>query len=176
MKSIRHQAATAGTLAVLALGGTLAATAPASAATADAYNGACGAGHEVFTSTPVTYSRRTVAAATTYVAYSSADQQWCAVTVRSKPGARVFIEVTLDTWPTSSTSARDAGSYTAFTGGVQGPSRTRPVHDLERFDRHLPQLRPEPVPLTGRQHQPPCAPVSPGAIAPAGPSTAQAQS
>ncbi|MEU5115516.1 hypothetical protein OHA09_35575 [Streptomyces longwoodensis] len=117
MKSIRRKAATAGALAVLALGGTLAATAPASAATAGAYNGACGAGYEVFTSTPVMSSQRTVAA-TTYVAYSSADRQWCAVTVRSKPGARVFMEVTLDTWPTSTTPARDAGSYTAFAGPV----------------------------------------------------------
>ncbi|MEU3288660.1 hypothetical protein [Streptomyces longwoodensis] len=39
MKPIRRKAATAGALAVLALGGTLAATAPASAATAGAYNG-----------------------------------------------------------------------------------------------------------------------------------------
>lgn len=117
MKPIRHKAATAGALAILALGGTLAATAPASAATAGAYNGACGTGYEVFTSTPIKSSQTTVAA-TTYVAYSSADKQWCAVTVRSKPGARVFMEVTLDTWPTSSTPATDAGSYTTFAGPV----------------------------------------------------------
>ena len=53
-----------------------------------------------------------------YVAHSSADKKWCAVTVRSKPGVRVFMEVTLDTWPTSSTPARDAGSYTTFAGPV----------------------------------------------------------
>ncbi|MFE7034348.1 hypothetical protein ACFU9Y_28940 [Streptomyces sp. NPDC057621] len=117
MKSIRHKAATAGTLAVLALGGTLAVTAPASAATGGAYNAACGTGYEVFTSTPVKSSPTTVAA-TTYVAYSSADEQWCAVTVRNKPGARVFMEVTLDTWPASSTPASDAGSYTTFAGPV----------------------------------------------------------
>jgi hypothetical protein len=117
MKSIRHKAATAGALAILALGGTLAATTPASVATAGAYNGACGTGYEVFTSTPIK-SSQTTEAATTYVAYSSADKQWCAVTVRSKPDARVFMEVTLDTWPTSSTPARDAGSYTTFAGPV----------------------------------------------------------
>ncbi len=48
------------------------------------------------------------------MAYSSADKKWCAVTVRTKPGARVFMEVTLDTWPTSSTPATDAYSYTTF--------------------------------------------------------------
>ncbi|MGQ4364225.1 hypothetical protein [Streptomyces sp. SAS_272] len=117
MKSIRHKAVTAAAVAVLALGGALAATVPASAATAGAYNGACGKGYEVFTSTPVNSSQTTVAA-TTYVAYSSADKQWCAVTVRNKPGARVFMEVTLDTWPTSSTLERDAGSYTTFAGPV----------------------------------------------------------
>ncbi|MDX3745727.1 hypothetical protein [Streptomyces sp. AK08-02] len=117
MKSTRRKAATAGALAVVALGGTLAAIAPASAAAAGAYNGACGKGYEVFTSTPITSSQTTVAA-TTYVAYSSVDKQWCAVTVRNKPGARVFMEVTLDTWPTSSTPARDAGSYTTFAGPV----------------------------------------------------------
>ncbi|MFF7946193.1 hypothetical protein [Streptomyces griseorubiginosus] len=117
MKSIRHKAVTAGALAVLALGGTLAATAPASAATTGAYNGACGKGYEVFTSTPIKSSQTTVAA-TTYVAYSSADKQWCAVTVRSKPGARVFMEVTLDTWQTSTTPARDSGSYTTYAGPV----------------------------------------------------------
>lgn len=117
MKSIRHKAVTAGALAVLALGGTLAATTPASASTAGAYNGACGAGYEVFMSTPINSSRTTVAA-TTYVAYSSTDKQWCAVTVRNKPGARVFMEVTLDTWPTSNSTARDAGSYTTYAGPV----------------------------------------------------------
>ncbi|MDQ1041632.1 hypothetical protein QFZ75_008134 [Streptomyces sp. V3I8] len=117
MKSIRRKTATAGALAVLALGGTLAATTPASAATAGAYNGACGTGYEVFMETPVNSSQTTVAA-TTYVAYSAADEQWCAVTVRNKPGARVFMEVTLDTWPASTTPARDAGSYTTFAGPV----------------------------------------------------------
>ncbi|MFI8233733.1 hypothetical protein ACIGDI_33395 [Streptomyces sp. NPDC085900] len=117
MKSIRRKAATAGALAVLALGGTLAATTPASAATAGAYNGACGTGYEVFMSTPIMSSQRTVAA-TTYVAYSSADKQWCAVTVRNKPGARVFMEVTLDTWPSGNHPARDAGSYTTYAGPV----------------------------------------------------------
>ncbi|MDQ0956450.1 hypothetical protein QFZ66_000328 [Streptomyces sp. B4I13] len=92
-------------------------TVPVSAATAGAYHGACGKGYEVFTSTPVNSSQTTVAA-TTYVAYSSAEKQWWAVTVRNKPGARVFMEVTLDTWPTSSTLERDAGSCTAFAGPV----------------------------------------------------------
>ncbi len=67
--------------------------------------------------TPIKSSQTTVAG-TTYVAYSSADKQWCAVTVRNKPGARVFMEVTLDTWPTGNNPARDSGAYTTYAGPV----------------------------------------------------------
>jgi hypothetical protein len=117
MNTIRRKAATAGALAVLALGGTLAATTPASAATAGAYNGACGKGYDVIRETPIPSSPRTVAA-TTYVTYSSAEKKMCAVTVRTKPGARVFMEVTLDTWPSANNPARDSGSYTTYAGPV----------------------------------------------------------
>jgi hypothetical protein len=97
MKPIRHKAATATTLALLALGGTLVATPPASAAASGTYNGACGQGYDVVASTPI-QSSPTKVIGTTYVTYNSAAEQMCAVTVRSSPGARVFMEVTLDTW------------------------------------------------------------------------------
>jgi len=117
MKSIHRRAATAGALTVLALGGTLAATAPASAATTAAYNGACGTGYRVVASTPI-HSSQSATTGTTYVTFSSTAGKVCAVTVRNNPGARVFMEVTLDTWPYSSGEARDSGSYTSYAGPV----------------------------------------------------------
>ncbi|MFG2793826.1 hypothetical protein [Streptomyces sp. NPDC048419] len=118
MKPIRRKAATAGALAVLALGGTLAATTPASAATPTAYNGACGKGYDVIRATPIHSSSQTTIPATTFVTYNSTAGKVCAVTVRTSPGARVFLEVTLDTWPYSSGEARDSGSYTSYAGPV----------------------------------------------------------
>ena len=50
--------------------------------------------------------------------YNSAAKQMCAVTVRHTPGARVFMEVTLDTSPSSNNPARDSGSYTSYAGPV----------------------------------------------------------
>ncbi|MET7480904.1 hypothetical protein ABZT17_42175 [Streptomyces sp. NPDC005648] len=117
MKQIRRKAVTAGALAVLALGGTLAATTPASAATAGAYNGACGTGFRVVASTPIKSSQSTVIG-TTYVTYSTGAAQLCAVTVRNNPGKRMFMEVTLDTWPTGNAPAKDYGSYTSYAGPV----------------------------------------------------------
>ena len=118
MKSIRRKAATAGALAVLALGGTLAATTPASAATPTAYNGACGKGYDVIRATPIHSTSQTTIPATTFVTYNSAAGKVCAVTVRTNPGTRVFMEVTLDTWPYSSGEVRDSGSYTSYAGPV----------------------------------------------------------
>ncbi|MER7681522.1 hypothetical protein [Streptomyces sp. NPDC096934] len=118
MKSLRRKAATAGALAVVALGGTLAATSPAEAATPTAYNGACGKGYDVIRATPIRSTSQTTVPATTFVTYSSTAGKVCAVTVRTSPGARVFMEVTLDTWPYSSGEARDSGSYTSYAGPV----------------------------------------------------------
>jgi len=117
MKSIRSKAATAGVVAALALGGTLAATAPASAATPGAYNGACGKGYEVFRESAVMPSEKDVEA-TTYLAYSDKDKRWCAVTVRTKPGARVFMEVTLDHAPSTGSPAKDSGYFKSYAGPV----------------------------------------------------------
>ncbi|MEV3970302.1 hypothetical protein AB0K68_19470 [Streptomyces sp. NPDC050698] len=117
MKSTRRKAATATALAVLALGGTLAATTPASAATPTRYNGACGTGYEVIRATPVHSSQSTIPA-TTFVTFNRSAAKVCAVTVRTDPGARVFMEVTLDTWPYSSGAAKDSGSYTGYAGPV----------------------------------------------------------
>ncbi|MEU1006264.1 MULTISPECIES: hypothetical protein [Streptomyces] len=117
MKSTRRKAATAAVLTVAALGGTLAATAPASAATPTRYNGACGTGYDVIRATPIHSSQSTIPA-TTFVTYNSSAGKVCAVTVRTNPGARVFMEVTLDTWPYSSGQAKDSGSFTSYAGPV----------------------------------------------------------
>ncbi|MGQ4437756.1 MULTISPECIES: hypothetical protein [unclassified Streptomyces] len=116
---LSRRTTTAAALTVLALGGTLAATAPASAATtaAGAYNGACGAGYTVQDSMDVKSSQTTVAG-TVYVTYSRDTGKHCAVLVRTKPGTRLFMEVTLDTAPTSGAPARDYGSFTTYAGPV----------------------------------------------------------
>ncbi|WP_369248297.1 hypothetical protein [Streptomyces sp. R41] len=114
---LSRRTTTAAALAVLALGGTLAATTPASAATTAAYNGACGTGYHVIASTPIK-SSPTTTIGTTYVTYNVGNQGFCAVTVRNNPGARVFMEVTLDTDPTSGNPARDYGSFTTYAGPV----------------------------------------------------------
>ncbi|MFE5819439.1 hypothetical protein ACFQ6S_39265 [Streptomyces sp. NPDC056479] len=118
MKSTRRTAATAATLAALTLGGTLATTAPASAATtAGAYNGKCGAGYYVQDWTEIRDSaRKTIG--TVYVAYSRETQQHCAVLVRTNPGTRMFMEVTLDTAPSSGKPERDYGSFSSYAGPV----------------------------------------------------------
>ncbi|MFJ8803009.1 hypothetical protein [Streptomyces sp. NPDC102487] len=117
MTTTRRKAATASVLAVLALGGTLAATSPASAATPTHYNGACGAGYDVIRATPIRSSQSTIPA-TTFVTYNSTAGKVCAVTVRTTPGTRVFMEVTLDTWPYSSGEAKESGSFTSYAGPV----------------------------------------------------------
>ncbi|MFJ2000077.1 hypothetical protein [Streptomyces chartreusis] len=118
MKPTRRTAATAAALATLALGGTLATTAPASAATtAGAYNGKCGTGYNVQDRTEIHDSARKVIG-TVYVTYSRETGQHCAVLVRSNPGTRTFMEVTLDTDPTFGKPERDYGSYSTYAGPV----------------------------------------------------------
>ena len=117
--NLSRRTTNAAALAILALGGTVAATAPASAATptSAAYNGACGAGYYVQNWTDVKSSQTTVAG-TVYVTYSLDTGKHCAVLVRTKPGTRVFMEVTLDTAPSSGAPERDYGSFTTYAGPV----------------------------------------------------------
>lgn len=118
MKPTRRTAATATALAALTLGGALATTAPASAATtAGAYNGKCGTGYTVQDRTDIHDSAREVIG-TVYVTYSRETGQHCAVLVRTDPGTRTFMEVTLDTSPTSGKPERDYGSYSTYAGPV----------------------------------------------------------
>lgn len=119
MKNSRRLLAVAASAAALIASGTLLAG-PASASSPAAapapYNGVCGTGYEVIASTPV------ASVGVTYVTWSATDDQVCAVTLRNKPGAREFVEVTLDTWPESTHPVRDSGSFTTYAGPVYNPT------------------------------------------------------
>ncbi|WP_203729841.1 hypothetical protein [Streptomyces sp. SID12501] len=89
-------------------------------------------------------------AGTAYVIYNHTTREHCAVLVRAKPGTRMFMEVTLDTSPTSGAPARDYGSFKEYAGPVHLDARGgRPVPGVERHDRHLLQQHDGSLPLTG---------------------------
>jgi hypothetical protein len=116
---LSRRATTATALSVLALGGTLVATTPASAATAKpaaaaaaAYNGACGSGYTVIDSTPVGR------VGTIYLTWNQSTGKNCAVTVRNTTGARTHMEVTLKALDSGQATAVDSGQYTSYAGPV----------------------------------------------------------
>ncbi|MDX3753757.1 hypothetical protein [Streptomyces sp. AK08-02] len=117
MKLSRRTAATA--LAALSLVGTAVATAPASAAATapGAYNGACGPGFSVVNWSQVKSSPTNVIG-TVYVTFNYSTEDNCAVLVRTKPGTRMYMEVTLDTWPNSSKPVEDHGSFKEYAGPI----------------------------------------------------------
>ncbi|MFE7173357.1 spore-associated protein A [Streptomyces sp. NPDC057616] len=129
MKKLSRRATTASALAVLALGGTLAATIPASAATqastatkpaavtrsaaaAATYNGACGTGYKVIDSTPVGNSGKI------FLTWNESTGKNCAVTIRNTTGAKIHMEVTLKAIDSSQPAAKDSGQYTSYAGPV----------------------------------------------------------
>ncbi|MFI6565501.1 spore-associated protein A [Streptomyces sp. NPDC050534] len=116
MKKLSRRATTATALAVLALGGTLAATTPASAATKSAaaatYNGACGTGYKVIDSTPVGNSGKI------FLTWNQSTGKNCAVTVRNTTGAKIHMEVALKAIDSSQPAAKDSGQYTSYAGPV----------------------------------------------------------
>ncbi|GAA2505142.1 spore-associated protein A [Streptomyces longisporus] len=115
--NLSRRATTAAALTVLALGGTVAATAPASAATtaraaAASYNGACGAGYKVIDSTPVGNSGKV------FLTWNESTGKNCAVTIRNTTGARTYMQVTLKAIDSSEPVAKDSGQYTSYAGPV----------------------------------------------------------
>ncbi|MEU1272674.1 hypothetical protein [Streptomyces sp. NPDC005799] len=91
---LSRRATTAIALAGLALGGTLAATTPASAATTHTttqaaptatYNGACGTGYTVIDSTPVGNSGKV------FLTWNQSTGKNCAVTVRNTVGRQINV-------------------------------------------------------------------------------------
>ncbi|MHC3473200.1 spore-associated protein A [Streptomyces sp. 7R007] len=113
----RRTALTATALTIAALGGTVAATVPASAATASAYNGACGTGYTVIDSTPVGSS------GTVYLTWNESTGKNCAVTVRNTSGARIHMAVSLAALDSGRPAARDSGNYTSYAGPVYVSAR-----------------------------------------------------
>lgn len=114
---LSRRATTAAALTVLALGGTVAATAPASAATtaraaAASYNGACGAGYKVIDSTPVGNSGKV------FLTWNESTGKNCAVTIRNTAGAKIHMEVSLGALDSGQPSGRDSGQYTSYAGPV----------------------------------------------------------
>ncbi|MET7685578.1 spore-associated protein A [Streptomyces sp. NPDC005423] len=114
---LSRRAITAAALTALALGGTVAATSPASAATtapaAAAYNGACGTGYQVIGSTPVGNSGKV------FLTWNESTGKNCAVTIRNTPGAKIHmgVELTIVTGH-ETTPVSDTGQYTSYAGPV----------------------------------------------------------
>ncbi|MFJ6084445.1 spore-associated protein A [Streptomyces sp. NPDC092369] len=118
---LSRRVTTAAALTVLAVGGAIAGTSPASAATvkpvaaksaAAAYNGVCGTGYKVIDSTPVGNS------GTTYLTWNEAKGKNCAVTIRNTAGAKLYMEVRLTALESEEGDAVDAGQYTSYAGPV----------------------------------------------------------
>lgn len=121
---LSRRTATATALAVLALGSTLAATTPASAATAGppakapapaataVYNGACGTGYTVIDSTPIGHS------GTVFLTWNQSTGKNCAVTVRDTVGAKIRMGVKLEAVGAGTAPVEDNGLYTSYAGPV----------------------------------------------------------
>ncbi|MFG2138307.1 spore-associated protein A [Streptomyces sp. NPDC048650] len=106
----------------LAAAGTIGATgfaAPASAATAPlaAYNGACGAGYTVVDSSDVG------TLGTVYLTWNDRNGENCVVTVRTKPGAAVYMHAKVFQTDDTQISSSDSGAYTSYAGPVHIPAR-----------------------------------------------------
>ncbi|MET7489541.1 spore-associated protein A [Streptomyces sp. NPDC005538] len=123
--NLSRRTTTAAALATLALGGTIAATAPASAATTTkaatataTYNGACGTGYKVIDSTPVGNVGKV------FLTWNESTGKNCAVTIRNAPGAKIFMAVELNvSVGHESTPVVDSGQYTSYAGPVYMPAR-----------------------------------------------------
>ncbi|MFJ2608961.1 spore-associated protein A [Streptomyces sp. NPDC091279] len=127
--NLSRRTTTATALAVLALGGSLAATTSASAATTTAattratakapapaatavYNGACGTGYTVIDSTPVGNSGKT------FLTWNQSTGKNCAVTIRNTTGAKISLSVRLEIAGKPATAVVDKGLYTSYAGPV----------------------------------------------------------
>jgi hypothetical protein len=120
MINLSRRTTTAAALTVLALGGTVAATAPASAATSATatYNGACGTGYKVIDSTPVGNVGKV------FLTWNESTGKNCAVTIRNTPGAKIYMGVELNIITDHETTpVSDTGQYTSYAGPVYMSAR-----------------------------------------------------
>ncbi|MFC7328673.1 spore-associated protein A [Marinactinospora rubrisoli] len=113
MKMIQ-KAALFGAAAAMALAGSVATAAPASAAT---YGGQCGTGYGVVNDFDLPNNRGTV-----FLTYNSSNGNNCVVTIRTTPGTATFMEAFLKR-SSSSTWVRDDGNYTTYAGPVYVAAR-----------------------------------------------------
>ncbi|MFG2076391.1 hypothetical protein SAMN05421874_107287 [Nonomuraea maritima] len=109
MKRLLTKTALMGATAALAVTGTLATAAPASAAS---YGGQCGSGYGVVNHIDLPSNRGTV-----YLTYSSATGRNCVVTVRTTAGTATLVEAYLRR-SSSSTWTKDSGNYTSYAGPI----------------------------------------------------------
>jgi hypothetical protein len=120
MKRMR-QAAVVTALAATAVVGATAFALPASAATTEpanaAYNGACGTGYSVVDFNNVG------TLGTVYLTWNDRTGENCAVTVRTKPGAAVYMQAKVFQTNHTQVSASDSGAYTTYAGPVYIPGR-----------------------------------------------------
>ncbi|ARH94142.1 spore-associated protein A [Streptomyces lydicus] len=123
MKRMRR-AAVVTALATAATAGATAFAVPASAAAAGtaesavaAYNGVCGAGYKV-----VDFSN-IGSLGTAYLTWNATTGENCAVTVRARPGAAVYMHAKVFQTNNTQVSASDSGAYTSYAGPVYIPAR-----------------------------------------------------
>lgn len=108
-------------LAAAGVFGTTALAGPASAATRGVveaqYNGVCGKGFEVVDF----YDLDKLG--TMYLTWNEKTGEACAVTVRSKPGARLYMHAKLYQMDHNEISDGDSGAFTTYAGPVTIPAR-----------------------------------------------------
>lgn len=104
----------AGAAALVAMAGVSLMSAPAAsaAATAAAYNGACGSGYAVVNSMPIGDKGMT------YLTYNSSTGKNCAVTIRNTAGPATRIIVVLARSDGAGGAQVDDGTYTTYAGPV----------------------------------------------------------
>ncbi len=116
-----HRAAAVTAVAAAAVASAAVFAAPASAtaqgAYAAAYNGACGSGYGVL------HGYDIGELGTVYLTWNERTGENCAVTVRARKGAPVYMQAKVFQTDHTQVSASDSGAYTTYAGPVYVPGR-----------------------------------------------------
>jgi hypothetical protein len=116
-----HRAAAVTAIAAATAAAAAAFAAPASAAVQGAYeaeyNGACGSGYSVL------YGYDIGELGTVYLTWNERTGENCAVTVRARKGAPVYMQAKVFQTDHTLVSASDSGAYTTYAGPVYIPAR-----------------------------------------------------
>jgi hypothetical protein len=94
---------------------------PATQAARAAYNGACGAAYTVVDHGDIG------TAGTVYLTWNDRTGENCVVTVRTKPGAAVYMQAKVYQTHNTLISASDSGAYTTYAGPAYIPARAECV-------------------------------------------------